>query len=45
MAARPDTSLIESSQLEILSLHEKIDELRKMKWAELITMQQEQFDC
>jgi uncharacterized membrane protein len=30
------------SELEILSLHEKIDELREMKWAELITMQQEQ---
>lgn len=30
------------AELEILSLHEKIDELREMKWAELITMQQEQ---
>jgi uncharacterized membrane protein len=30
------------AELEILSLHEKIDELRDMKWAELITMQQEQ---
>jgi uncharacterized membrane protein len=26
----------------VLSLHEKIDELREMKWTELITMQQEQ---
>jgi uncharacterized membrane protein len=30
------------AELEILSLHEKIDELREMKWAELIRMQQEQ---
>lgn len=30
------------AELEILSLHEKMDELREMKWAELITMQQEQ---
>jgi len=30
------------AELEILSLHEKIDELRELKWAELITMQQEQ---
>ena len=28
--------------LEILSLHEKLDELREMKWSELIAMQQEQ---
>lgn len=30
------------AELEILSLHEKMDELREMKWAELIQMQQEQ---
>ena len=30
------------AELEILSLHEKLDELREMKWTELITMQQEQ---
>jgi uncharacterized membrane protein len=30
------------AELEILSLHEKLDELREMKWAELIRMQQEQ---
>ena len=30
------------AELEILSLHEKIDELREMKWTELIAMQQEQ---
>ena len=30
------------AEFEILSLHEKIDELREMKWAELIGMQQQQ---
>ena len=30
------------AEVEILSLHEKLDELREMKWSELITMQQEQ---
>ena len=30
------------AELAILSLHEKIDELRESKWAELIAMQQEQ---
>jgi uncharacterized membrane protein len=30
------------AELEILSLHEKLDELREMKWTELIMMQQEQ---
>ena len=30
------------AELEILSLHEKIDELREKKWVELIRMQQEQ---
>jgi uncharacterized membrane protein len=30
------------SELEILGLHEKIDELRESKWAELIMLQQEQ---
>lgn len=30
------------AELEILSLHEKLDELRESKWAELITIQQEQ---
>src|ERR1043165_1313577 len=30
------------AELEILSLHEKLDELREMKWVELIGMQQEQ---
>ena len=30
------------SELEILSLHEKLDELRERKWTELIQLQQEQ---
>src|SRR3954469_14236758 len=30
------------AELEILGLHEKLDELREKKWAELILMQQEQ---
>jgi uncharacterized membrane protein len=30
------------AELEILSLHEKIDELRELKWAELLQIQQEQ---
>jgi uncharacterized membrane protein len=30
------------AELEILSLHEKLDELRESKWAELIGLQQEQ---
>lgn len=32
------------AELEILGLHEKIDELRESKWAELIKMQQEQIE-
>ena len=30
------------AELEILTLHEQIAEIREMKWGELITMQQEQ---
>ncbi len=30
------------AELEILSLHEKLDELREGKWKELVVMQQEQ---
>ena len=30
------------AELEILSLHEKLDELRELKWKELIQMQEEQ---
>jgi uncharacterized membrane protein len=32
------------AELEILSLHEKLDELRELKWKELIQMQQEQIE-
>ena len=35
-------SISANAALEILSLHEKPDELREMKSSELITMQQEQ---
>ncbi len=30
------------AELEILSLHEKLDELRELKWKELIQLQEEQ---
>lgn len=30
------------AELEILSLHEKLDELREPKWKELIRLQEEQ---
>lgn len=30
------------AEFEILGLHQKVDELRDNKWAELIVMQQEQ---
>jgi uncharacterized membrane protein len=40
--AAHDYDLNLKAELEILSLHEKLDELREMKWSELITMQQEQ---
>ena len=32
------------AELEIVSLHQKIDELREEKWHELILMQQEQIE-
>ena len=32
------------AELEILQLHEKVDELREHKWMELIQMQQQQID-
>ena len=32
------------AELEILSLHEKLDELREQKWGELILMQQNQIE-
>ncbi len=34
--------LADKAELEILSLHEKLDELRDKKWVELLMMQQEQ---
>src|ERR1051325_4691149 len=40
--AAHDSEVNLKAELEILSLHEKLDELREMKWAELIGMQQEQ---
>jgi hypothetical protein len=39
------TPAVALTEPEILSLHEKLDELREMKWSELITMQQEQLRC
>lgn len=33
------------AELEILTLHEKIDELRNEKWGELIVFQQQQIKC
>ncbi len=42
MDAAHDYEVNLKAELEILSLHEKIDELRELKWAELIGMQQEQ---
>jgi uncharacterized membrane protein len=42
MDAAHDYEVNLKAELEILGLHEKIDELRESKWAELIVMQQEQ---
>ena len=42
MDAAHDYEVNLKAELEILSLHEKLDELREMKWTELIGMQQEQ---
>lgn len=42
MDAAHDYEVNLKAELEILSLHEKMDELRDKKWVELITMQQEQ---
>jgi uncharacterized membrane protein len=41
-AAAHDYEVNLKSELEILSLHEKLDELRESKWTELIQLQQEQ---
>jgi uncharacterized membrane protein len=42
MDANHDYEVNLKSEFEILSLHEKIDELLASKWAEMVTMQQEQ---
>ena len=42
MDAGHDYEVNLKAELEILGLHEKIDELRESKWAELINIQQEQ---
>jgi uncharacterized membrane protein len=42
MDAAHDYEVNLKAEMEILSLHEKLDELRENKWAELITLQQEQ---
>lgn len=42
MDANHDYEVNLKAELEIMSLHEKIDELRELKWMELIELQQEQ---
>ncbi len=42
MDATHDYEVNLKAELEILSLHEKMDELREKNWSELIVMQQEQ---
>ena len=42
--AQHDYEVNLKAELEILSLHEKIDELRETKWIELIKLQQEQIN-
>jgi uncharacterized membrane protein len=44
MDAAHDYEVNLKAELEILSLHEKIDELREQKWSELIEMQQKQIE-
>jgi uncharacterized membrane protein len=44
MDAAHDYEVNLKAELEILSLHEKIDELRDQKWSELITIQQRQIE-
>lgn len=44
MQADNDYAVNLKAELEILQLHEKLDELREQKWMELIKMQQEQID-
>jgi uncharacterized membrane protein len=42
MDAAHDYEVNLKAELEILSLHEKLDELGEKKWGELILLQQEQ---
>jgi uncharacterized membrane protein len=44
MDAAHDYEVNLKAELEILGLHEKLDELRESKWKELILMQQEQIE-
>lgn len=42
--ARNDYEINLKAELEIMALHEKIDNLQRKQWAELITLQQEQIE-
>jgi uncharacterized membrane protein len=42
MSAEHDYEVNLKAELEIMTLHEKIDQLRESQWSELITLQQEQ---
>jgi uncharacterized membrane protein len=44
MEAQHDYEINLKAELEILALHEKIDELREARWRELIQMQQAQIE-
>ncbi len=44
MQADNDYAVNLKAELEILQLHEKIDDLREQKWMELVKMQQEQIE-
>jgi uncharacterized membrane protein len=44
MQADNDYAVNLKAELEILQLHEKIDDLREQKWIELVKMQQEQIE-
>jgi uncharacterized membrane protein len=44
MDAEHDYEVNLKAELEILGLHDKIDELRESKWEDLIRMQQEQIE-
>lgn len=41
-SAEHDYEVNLKAELEIMTLHDKIDELRDKKWSELISIQQEQ---